>query len=325
MPSPLKYHPHGSVLFVTLSLEEGLLLLANPLCEAIVKSCLARAQALHPLKICHFLVEATHIHMIVVVENPNDVSGFISRFKTESAHMLNRVLGRAKRTVWCNGYDSPVVLTPLRTLIAITYLYANPAKDNLEDSITKYPGLSSWGMFTSGERTKLWKRIRRPALHALSPDSHNLRGYTKEAERVLRDSKNLHSFRLHPNAWMEAFGITDPSEQAEWNERLKESLFAIEVEAREERVRLNRRPMGQEKLKTQAMDKYYQSKRSGRRMWCLCEDRSLRVTFIAQIKELIHSARLVYRRWILGDFSVPYPLGLYPPSMPKLAEPLGAW
>jgi hypothetical protein len=322
MPSPRKYHPHGSVLFVTLSLEAGLLLLANPLCQAIVKSCLARAQFLHPGKICHFLFEATHLHLLMVVDNPDDVSDFIGRFKTESAHMLNRVLGRLKRTVWCEGYDSPVVLSPLRALIAITYLYANPAKDNLIDSISGYPGLSSWGMFNSGERTKTWTRLRRRAFGALARDSHNLRGYTKEAQRVLCTSKTPQRFCLEPNAWLEAFGITDPTEQAQWNARLKERLLVLERRAREKRNRMNRRPMGREKLLAQLLDKYYEPKRSGRRMWCLSEDRKLRIEFISHLKELIAKAKEVYQRWFVGDFSEPYPLGLYPPSMPKLAEPV---
>ncbi len=49
MNKKMKYRPHGSVLFYTFSLEEGLLLLANPLCQPIVKSCLARAREKHPV------------------------------------------------------------------------------------------------------------------------------------------------------------------------------------------------------------------------------------------------------------------------------------
>jgi hypothetical protein len=43
----MKYHPNKSVLFVTFSVEEGLLLLCNPLCLAIIQSCLAAAQSLY--------------------------------------------------------------------------------------------------------------------------------------------------------------------------------------------------------------------------------------------------------------------------------------
>lgn len=76
----MKYHPHGSVLFCTLSLEEGLLLLANPLCQAIIKSCLAAACTLYPVRICHILAEATHIHLVLVVINPDHVDAFFRHF-----------------------------------------------------------------------------------------------------------------------------------------------------------------------------------------------------------------------------------------------------
>jgi hypothetical protein len=58
-------------------------------------------------------------------------------------------------------------------------------------------------------------------------------------------------------------------------------------------------------------------------MWCLSEKRSIRVTFIRFFKELMHRARAVRQRWKIGDIAVPYPPGLYPPSMPKLADVLG--
>gem|GEM_PF-5537536 len=45
---------------IFLSLEEGLLLLANPVCQAIVKSCLAAARALYPVRICHLIVDNPH-------------------------------------------------------------------------------------------------------------------------------------------------------------------------------------------------------------------------------------------------------------------------
>lgn len=149
----MKYHPHGSVLFATFSIEQGILLLCNPLCEAILKSCLARAQFMYPVRVVAFLIEGTHIHLVLVVDNPDDVPAFIRHFKTESAHALNRILGRRKRTIWCEGYDSPVVLTLLRTLMVLTYIYSNPAKDDLEKSIDRYPGVSSWKMLRK-ENTK---------------------------------------------------------------------------------------------------------------------------------------------------------------------------
>jgi hypothetical protein len=59
--------------------------------------------------------------------------------------------------------------------------------------------------------SKFWKRIRRPQYRALTPDSHNLSGYTREAERLLGDSNEVESFTLEPNAWLEALSLTPRS------------------------------------------------------------------------------------------------------------------
>ena len=322
MSKRMKYHPHGSVLFCTFSVEEGLLLLSNSLVQAIIRSCLARAAHLYPVKICHLLVEATHVHCLLVVDNPDDVFAFMRSFKTESAHMINNLLGRNKRTVWCEGYDSPIVLTPLRALAAVAYLYANPAKDNLVESIDDYPGFSTWKMFRSGSHTKFWKRLRRPQLRTLTPDSHCTPGYAREAERLLRDAREVQRFELQPNAWLEAFGYRCPIEQGKVNERLVARIRTIEERAAKRREKEKTRVMGKERLARQAFDLTYRPERTGKRMWCLSEKRRVRVKFIRFFRELMRKARAVLAQWRMGARTVAYPPGLYPPSMPKLADVL---
>jgi hypothetical protein len=323
MDRKMKYHPHGSVLFCTFSLEEGLLLLANPLCKAIVKSCLAAACQLYPVRICHILVEATHIHIVLVVINPDHVDAFFRHFKTESAHMINGLLGRNKRTLWCEGYDSPIVLTPTRALIAIAYLYSNPAKDNLEISIDKYPGFSSWKIFQSGNFTRQWKRLRRPQFAPITRDANNIRGYTKRAEELVAASEEVQTFTLEPNAWMEAFGYHSPEEQQRINEQLVARVRFLEERAERKRAREKKPVFGRARLIAQVFDTTYRRRRNGRRMWCLSDKRSVRVDFIRYFKALMRKARAVRERWKLGDVTVPYPPGLYPPSMPKLVNTLG--
>lgn len=321
----MKYHPHDSVLFITFSIEEGLLLLCNPLCQAIIKGCLARAQHLYPVKICHLLVESTHVHLILVVDDPADVPAFIRHFKTESAHLLNRIVGRKKRTVWCEGYDSPIILTPIRALLAIVYLYLNPSKDNLVGSIEHYPGFSTWKMFQSNRNRRKWKRIPRRLVRTLSKDSLNPRGYAAEASRVLALARVQHDFILEPNAWMEAFGIIDPLEQARWNERIVSRLRTMEDRCAEKRRQFGKTVMGAPRLLQQTFNLVHRPERQGRRTICLTEDRSLRKKFLQLFRDLMNRARSVSRAWKLGDFSLPFPSGLYPPSFPKLSEPLSVW
>ncbi len=83
--------------------------------------------------------------------------------------------------------------------------------------------------------------------------------------------------------------------------------------------------IGSNRLLNQSLNTSYQPKRTGKRMACLCDDVQLRIDFIGFLKDLYAKARTVLERWKSGDYSLPYPLGLYPPSMPKLAEPIGIW
>jgi REP element-mobilizing transposase RayT len=318
----MKYHPHGSVLFVTFTVEEGLLLLSNPLCLAIIQSCLAAAQSLYPVRISHLLVEATHIHLVITVYDPEHVSSFMRHFKTESAHMINSLLGRKKRTLWSDGYDSPTVLTFAKAMMVIAYIYSNPAKDNLVHSIDEYPGFSSWQMFKSGECLKVWKRLRRPQFQALTKDSHNLRGYTREANRLLADSSELQTFKLEPNAWLEAFGVINPADQQRINARVIERVRTLERRATRVREREKKSVIGRERLTTQRFDLTYRPSRKGKRMWCLAERRAIRMAYIRMFKKLKKEARRILALWRQGDMTERYPPGLYPPSFPKLANAL---
>ena len=312
-----KIHIHGTVLFVTFSLEAGLLLLSNSLLKAVIGSALARAQELHPLTICHFLFEASHVHMIVVVDNPDDVKGFLERFKTESAHALNNLLGRRNRTVWCEGYDSPVLLTVEDVVREIVYTYTNPAKDALEDSIRNYPGLSSWEMYTKGRPEQQWPCIRGKKL--------SIQKFNALAGGLIARAKERFSFRIEPNAWMKCFGIHAQADQDELNAEIIREIKATEKYYRKKRKQTRKCVMGRERLLREQLKPNYEPQREGCRMWCICADKELRKSFILHIKALIAQAVEVYKRWRVGDYSVSFPLGLYPPSMPKLAEPVELW
>jgi hypothetical protein len=110
-------------------------------------------------------------------------------------------------------------------------------------------------------------------------------------------------------------------------QRIKELLIArvklLEQRAENKRMCEKRRVFSKEQLLSQVLDTTYHPRRTGRRMWRLSEKRSVRVEFITFFKALMRKARSVRAMWKLGEVAVPYPPGLYPPSMPKLANALG--
>lgn len=322
MPRLRKAIFNKSVLFISSSVEEGLPFVPNALVKLLLESALARALYHHPVRICHFIFEVNHLHMIVIVDNPDDVKDFMERFKTESAHAVNRLLGRRKRTIWCEGYDSPTLLTVTDVIDKIAYLYTNPAKDNLEDSIDRYPGISSWRGFIAKRHTKQCPWIKRDELFPLQSTTLTLKQSEGLARRLKTRATESHLFEIHPDAWMGAFNIEDPKEQAEINAAIVRRVGEREEEFRKERQKEGKSVMGRERLALQPMDKPYIPNRHGRKMWCISSDLELRKAFISMLKHLVERAREVYERWRVGDFSAPFPAGLYPPAMRKLVEPL---
>ena len=77
MPRLRKAIFNNAVYFLTLSTESGIMLPANPLVKFLIGSAMLRALEHHPIKISHYIVNGTHIHMIVRVWNPEDMPGFM--------------------------------------------------------------------------------------------------------------------------------------------------------------------------------------------------------------------------------------------------------
>jgi REP element-mobilizing transposase RayT len=319
MPRLPKVAFHNDVKFVTFTVEEDFLLCANPLIELILKKCFAQAQALYPVNLCHFLTGATQVHMLLTVNDPQALPQFVKMIKAESAHALNRLLGRRKSTIWCEGYDSPTVLDPDKAVEEISYIYANPAQDGLEDLIERYPGWSSWSYFRRGRTEYKTYFIPRDTFRQLPKRLLSYQDYEREA-RLAKKGRKKNSFVLAPNAWLESFGITDKKEQERWNQRIVERL-----REREQEVRKTRKfpPIGADRLQEQQIGHPYTPKRSGKRMYALSTDRELRKSYIRKIKDLVQAGAVVYQRWLRGELHVPYPPGLFPPAMPRLVEPLG--
>ncbi len=101
--------PH-TVVMITSRVQQGLPFTCTPLLELLLWSALTVAYNHHPIRIIAFVVMGNHLHLIALVEDPVQIESFMERFKCETAHAVNRLLGRRQVTVWCEGYDSPTIL-----------------------------------------------------------------------------------------------------------------------------------------------------------------------------------------------------------------------
>jgi hypothetical protein len=282
----------------------------------IIKSVLARAQRQFDVVVCAVLLMANHFHMLLVTEDPETTVAFIDRVKTELAHAVNRLLGRRKRTVWCDGYDAEPILTYSSALEKFVYLFTNPQAANLVDAIDEYPGFSSWEMFLNDQSSFTAPWIQRFFFTALAQKA--VTAWQDEAlcGRLIERSKSENEFTLSPFAWLKCFGL-DGSKAPEVKAEIIEKVRAEELRLRAER----KAPcIGAPQLRRQPIDLLYSPKKFGRKQWCICDDVELRKRFLAWVKALRSEARAVFVRWKHGDRSVPYPPGMFPPSFPKTSN-----
>jgi REP element-mobilizing transposase RayT len=286
--------------------------------ELILWSALGTAQNLHPLKIISFVVMGNHIHLIALVEDPTTVESFMERFKCETAHAINRLLGRRQVTVWCEGYDSPTILTLDDLVEKLAYVYANPVRAHMTNSISSYQGVSSWGMFSAGENSREVKRIRRNLLSPIPTARRSAAEWAREAYSLARLSTEVLTFELTPDAWIIAFPNQSTPERV--RERLINRIREIESQMAEMREREGIKLPSNDEVTTKPIDTTYNPKKFGRRMWCICGDIPLRIAFISFIKNLRSKARQVRLKWLSGDLGEPFPTGLFPPSQPMLAN-----
>jgi len=175
MPNLKRCIIHNTLVEVCFRTEEGLPFVATPYIKAIMQSIIAAAQTMYPTTICHFILMANHMHLQLVVQDPKDFVAFVGYIKRESAHAINRLLGRKKLTVWCDRYDDPKILDPDKAIQRIVYLYSNPSNANLVSNIDEYPNLSSWQAFLAGGEEIQVGRITRSSIGMLPDGMSNLR------------------------------------------------------------------------------------------------------------------------------------------------------
>lgn len=328
MTRPPKFFFNGAIYFVTTSVEEGFMFPPNETTKEVILKSLAQAQKLHDVEILDIIVQPTHVHLMIRAIDPSDLSSFMKCFKCEVAHAINGILGRGSKTVWCSRYDSPYIPDLATAMAKIAYIYANPSNDNAVDTIDQFPGFNTFhlresiasGVMTSHEALIATHYIPRPEFTKIK--NHTPEGYKAYRDRLIKNKKR-NFLTLKPNALFHQFGITDEKEI----KRLTAEILA-EVRRREEVNRAQRQAegrslIGAKRLMATPIGAPYTPQRSGKRMRTHCNDLELRIETLTWMRELRNKARSVYERWKLGDFSVPFPMGLFPPAPVRLVEPLG--
>ena len=273
---------------------------------------------MYPVTICALVVMGNHLHMLLVVEDPESVPRFIEFFKRESAHAINRLLGRSKHTVWCNGYDSPVILDANKVMQRLVYFYTNPQRARLVSVIEDYPHYTTWSNFISGETsTQLVPVFPRHAIPRLSKGDGS--ASSEESERVyqqlLHESVGGAELEIVPFAWLNV--LSSGGSQHSVILSVTNRVRAIEQSLLE---RKGVEVEGADALINQDIRKPHQPRMRGKRMICLGSDPRKRSKYI---EWFLRESRMAHRNileWMGRRAALIIPPGFFAPGGRILAN-----
>ena len=302
---------HGTVVELCFRTEEGLPLSPNPFIIQIILSTLAAAQTLYPVTIVAFLVMPNHIHLLVVVENPEAVPGFARYVKRETAHAINHLLGRRKRTIWEEGYYSPTITDPDEVKRRLLYFYTNPQRANLVDTIEEYPHISSWKAFLSGPTEYRHRYIPRDRIPMLPGRTLSLSEQRDLAQHLVDVGGDENVLVIKPFAWMKCFTALagqDPSTH-------RTEVLADVRNAEEAYRRARTSPVvGATTLLLRPITTAHQPTKHGHRTACLSSSKTIRLAFTAFYRELCRKAVRTGPNSRSVDWFESLPPGLFAPG-----------
>ena len=309
MPRNPKLLIHGKIYEICFRTEEGLPFASTPYIKAIWESILARAQSLYRVRIVAGILMSNHPHLLIRVEDPEDVPEFVAYVKKETAHALNRLLGVEQHTVWQEGYDSPLLGDAEKVVERLVYCYTNPQKANLEDTIEKYPGWSTWSEFLKGGGVKEIPRIARKDIPRLPGRTLSLGEQEQLAEELLGKSKEKFKLVIEPDLWKECFPELENAKSSELREMVVERVRESEAGYRGAR---QRGVVGAANLVMETIRKPHTPKKRGKRMLCMFSDIELRRGYISWYREVIRELLDLIAE--AGTHLVKRPPGLFSPG-----------
>jgi hypothetical protein len=300
--------------------------------KLLLRGIIARTQRDFKVTLCHFIWMGNHAHMLAIFLDAEQASNFYAEIQKKATETLKALLKRSRLRLWegrpvvARVYDLPSAIEQ------VAYLYANPARANLVDSIEQYPGCSSWAAFQDAcasqdrkcdlklETQEMWVPYSKiQPLPAASLNKHADIDFTESLFR-----KGLpHVFELYPNAWMSCFGVTSQEQINRVNQAVLDCLAKHEQEHRDKRIKEGKRILGEKLLRLQPMMRSHipKDKPNRRRVFVICSDREQRISFIKKVKALCRLAQQYYRDSLNGVFHT-WPPGMFKPPLRPLASAL---
>ena len=206
----------------------------------------------------------------------------------------------------------------------LVYIFCNPTKAGLVDSIDEYPGLSTWNAFTTCEAkvsaevtvNAPWHPVATlPRLSSSSVSLSRREDNTLSGQLCSSKASVAHKLVIKPFAWLEQYGVTESSEIEEIRKEVIQRVRELEAEYREGRRNERRSAMGAERLQREPYLKPHKPKTKERKIHLICSDNTRRVELLLFFQSIFDQCRECYQS-IKDGIAAEWPPGTFVPWVP---------
>jgi len=328
MDNPVKYKPSSQQPRIILSnmphelcfrVRSGLPFPTWRLMKLLLTSAMASSVRNYNVKICHFLWMANHLHLIVIPQDASQLIKFYGEFKKRITDYLKILLGESSMSLWEENSMIAPILDYEGMIKRIAYLFSNPAKADLIDTISKYDHLSSYDYLVKANDEDFSENIivpwiRLPTLTKLP----SLRLSNKQDEQIVNSltaqtKKTVH-LSITPFAWLKCYSDVNKKNSLDAKGDILRMVKEYENNAFQTRISNNKKTTGMGKLFTQGIILIYKSTKKSIRPFVFAGEPELRSMAITIMKAMAKKARELYFKACSGEKVVWLP-GMFPPPL----------
>lgn len=303
--------------------REGLPLPPTETTNQLLTGILARTQRDDKVTLCNFVDMNGHSHQLLLPKCPHKLTKFYMEYQKKVTDTVRKLTKLDRLELWENRLSVIRVAELEDAIKRVVYIFLNPARAGLVSSIDEYPGLSSWNAFKTCEASvdaavaipAYWTPASKldplPEGNRLSPAND------RQMARDLRENEGTIAYDLmiHPLAWLEIYGVTDPVQIEEIRQRIIRTVYAEEAAIAKQRREEQRPVIGAERLKRQKYLMPHTPKEKRRRIFVICGNKKVRQILINSDKAIAQKHRECYQ---LSKHGLPHewPPGTFIPWLP---------
>ena len=326
MPHSRRYFESNRAYSICFRVRKGLPFVATEYMRKLLGGIMARTQRDQKVTLCHDLWMTNHVHLFVVARDPLMLANFYAEIQKKVTDALKGLLGKSSLRLWEGRAVVAAILDPETAINQIAYIYSNPSKANLVESIKHYPGFNSYEDFihissnldSTVEHSECWVTAKHmPRLSMPSMRKQRDLAFTSKLKRLGRIQKLVRE----PNAWMKCFGMEDSAQIAETNQRILDRIGMNESEYAVKRQDEGKFVIGERALRTQSILSEHTPPKTERRIFVISSVKKLRNQFIQGFKELCTRCRECYFNALSGLYRE-WPPGVFRPSLAHIASAL---